>query len=137
MRGIESDGFQHHLSGKIQILQVEPFLDRMDVAHAGREIGDFQPLLVKDVGVTSAPGCHCLDFDIQVLGRSAHQLDNRRLIGDVHAVVITFDFSFHPRSKRLAIQFQFVTSGGLFQAPEHMLGLPVQFFLVVTSRFAF
>src|SRR5262245_44479513 len=103
----------------------------MDIAHAGGQVSDLQPFSVEYVGVAAESGGEGLQLDPEVLSRALHQPHNRRVVRNMHAVVVALDLRFDGCLKTLAIQFQNMAGRGFFEALQHVLRLALQLFLVV------
>ena len=113
---IEFDDFENHLRRQIEIFQIEPFVDRVDLAHAGAEVGDYQPFLIQNIGVAAAAGGAGFDVEMQISRGGVNQLDDGGAFRHIHAVVVALDLGFDPRLMALAVELQRMSGGGCFEA---------------------
>ncbi len=59
---VELYDLEDHLRRQVEILEVEPFVNGMNFAHAGAEIGHDQAFLVQHVGIAAAARAPSLHF---------------------------------------------------------------------------
>src|ERR1043165_2493117 len=65
---VEAHDLKGHLGGGVHVFYVEPFLDGVDGAHSGAEIGALDAFPVEDVRVAAAARSHRLDLEAHARG---------------------------------------------------------------------